>query len=204
MIQFSLFLDRKEEKKVLGRIYHLFRLKSLKRRLRFWFTILLLLLVVLSYIPFAKYAREFREIEAQNNINQMINLQQMMIENWLDEKSTTIQSISQLPVVRTLDKEKIKEVLEMYDQNYAEFNGLTFVNAEGISEIDTDGPIGIQLSDRIYFHEAKKGKSYITDVLIGRQSHQPIIIFSSPVFDYDQQFQGVVFGAVRLNTINDA
>lgn len=188
---------------MLEGIHNLFRLKTLKRRLRFWFIFLLLLLVVLSYIPFAKYAREFREIEAQNNIQQTINLQQMMIEKWFDEKSVTIQTISQLSVVKADNKEKVKEALMMYDNNHTEFDGIGFVNAKGLTEIDTSGPVGLDLSDRIYYHEAKKGKSYVTDVLIGRQSHQPLIIFSSPVFDYNNQFQGLIFGAVRLNTINE-
>lgn len=158
---------------------------------------------MLSYLPFAKYAREFREVEAQKNIQQIINLQEMMIENWFEEKSMTIKTISELPVVKAGNKEKTKEALVMYDNNHPEFNGISFVNTNGMTEIDTSGPTGINLSDRIYFHEAKRGRSFITDVLIGRQSNQPIIIFSSPVFDYDQQFQGLIFGAVRLNTIND-
>ena len=39
-------------------------------------------------------------------------------------------------------------------------------------------------------------------MLIGRQSNQDIIVFSSPVFDNEQKFQGLIFGAVRLDTIN--
>lgn len=204
MLQFSLLKRWKGRNEMLEGINNLFRLKTLKRRLRFWFILLLLIFVVLSYIPFTKYAKEFREMEAQNNIKQMINLQQMMIEKWFDEKSITIQTISKLPVVKSGNKEKIKEALEIYDNNLSEFNGISFANAKGLTEIDTtSGPAVIDLSDRIYFHEAKKGRSYMTDVLIGRQSHQPIIIFSSPVFDYNQQFQGLVVGAVRLNTINE-
>ncbi|RUL48800.1 diguanylate cyclase domain-containing protein [Lysinibacillus antri] len=155
------------------------------------------------YIPFTIYVKEFRENEAQNNIEQMINLQQLFIENWFNEKATYIQTASQLPAVKEMDKEKMKEAFESFDHNHDEFNGVVFVNKSGISEIDTSGPIGIDLSDRQYFKEAKKGKPYVSDVLIGRQSNQAIIIFSSPVLDNNQQFQGLVFGAVRMDTINE-
>lgn len=188
---------------MLVNVYNLFRLYSLKRRLRFWLICLILLSLFLSYIPFTIYFKEFREKEAQNNIQQMINLQQLFIENWFDEKITDIRTVSQLPVVKVMEKGKMKQALETFDSNHTEFNGLVFVNTRGVSEIDTSGPTGIDLSDRVYFQEAKKGKSYVSDVLIGRQSNQAIIIFSSPVFDYKQRFQGLIFGAVRLNTINE-
>ncbi len=63
---------------MLGRIYDLLFLNSLKKRLRFWFILLIVLLVGLSYLPFILFGKEYREIEAQNNIQQMINLQQLM------------------------------------------------------------------------------------------------------------------------------
>ncbi len=187
---------------MLARIYYLLHLNSLKRRIRFWFIFLILLFVLLSSLPFLIYGKQFREEEAQDNIQQMINLQQIVIDKWFDERMSNIRTISQLPTVRAGQKEKLKQVLETFDTNETEFTGIVFVNKHGVSEIDTTGPIGIDLSDRHYFLEAKKGNSNITDVLIGRQSNQAIIIFSSPVFDYQQRFQGLIFGAVQLHTIN--
>lgn len=187
----------------MARIYHLLNLNTLKRRLRFWFVFFILLFLLLSFLPFVIYGKEFREAEAQNNIQQMINLQKLTIEKWFDERTANITIISQLPIVREKNKEKMKQVLEMFDHSHTEFNGIVFVNKNGISEVDTSGPTGINLSDRMYFQEAQKGRSFVTDVLIGRQSNQAIIIFSSPVFDYQQKFQGLIFGAVRLDTINE-
>lgn len=185
------------------KIYHLFRLNSLKRELRFGFTFLIVLFVVLSYIPFTLYAKEFREIEAMNNIDQVINKEQMVIDNWFDERMKNIHTLSQLPIVKAVDKEKMKIALKLIDDNYSDFNGIGFINNQGMSEIDTLGQAGMDLSDQRYFLEAKKGKSYVSDVQIERHSNQPIIIFSSPVYDNDQRFQGLIFGAVRLDIINE-
>lgn len=157
----------------------------------------------MSYIPFSLYVKEFREIETQNNIQQMINLQQLVIDKWFEERISDIHTISQLPVVKAMDKVKMQQTLETYDQNYPEFNGIVFVNKDGVSEIDTSGQPGIDLTDRIYYHEAKKGKSYVTDVLIGKQSKQAVIIFSAPILDEKYGFQGLIFGAVRLDTLNE-
>src|SRR4051812_45548669 len=94
--------------KMINKIYRLLRLNSLKRILRFWFTLLILLFVVLSYLPFFLYGKEFREIETQNNIQQIINLQQLVIDKWFEDKSASILTISQLPDVRAMEKGKMK------------------------------------------------------------------------------------------------
>ena len=100
---------------MLHRIYHLLRLNSLKRRLRFWFIFLILLFIVLGYVPFMLYGKEYREIEAQNNIQQTINLQQLVIDKWFEDKVSTILTISQLPDVKAIEKEKMKKALETVD-----------------------------------------------------------------------------------------
>lgn len=188
--------------KMIRRIHHLFRLNTLKKRLRFWFICLILLCVGLRFISLNLYEKEFLEIQAHNNIKQVINLQQLVINKWFEDKSSTIQTLAQLPDVRGLDEEKMKRVLQTFREHNTEFSGIAFVNKQGVSEINTSGPPGVNLSDRLYFQEAKKGHSYVSDVLIGRQSHQKIITFSSPVYDNEQRFQGLILGSVRVDSIN--
>lgn len=156
----------------------------------------------LSFTPFFLFGKEYRENEAYNTIQQVINLQQLAIENWFYERASDVHTISQLPTVKELEKERIEEILYAFNESHPEFDGIVFVNKEGISEIDTSAPAGINISDRLYFHEAKQGRSYVSDVLIGRQSNKDIIIFSSPIFDYKNQFQGLIFGSIRLDMIN--
>ncbi len=133
----------------------------------------------------------------------MINLQQIVINNWFEERKAGIKFISELPSVKNLDLPKMKEEFEIFDKNSPEFNGIVYVNENGITELDTTGPIGIDISDRNYFKEAKSGNDFITDVLIGRESRTQIIIFSYPIFDHNKQFRGLVFGSVPLRTITN-
>ena len=187
---------------MLHRIYGLLHLNNLKSILRFWIILLILLFIVLSYLPFTLYGKEYREIEAQDNIQQTINLQQLVIDKWFEDKVSTILTISQLTVVREMEKGKMQQVVKLIDDQYTEFSHIAFANTQGIIEIDSAGSSGIDISDRPYFQEALKGNSYITDVLIGKQSNKDVIVFSSPVFDNEQRLQGLIVGAVRLDTIN--
>jgi PAS domain S-box-containing protein len=147
--------------KMINKIHHLFRLNTLKRRLRFWFILLILLFVVLRFISLNLYEKVFLQIQAHNNIQQIINLQQLVIDKWFEDKSTTIQAISQLPDVRALDEGKMKKVLETFHDHYTEFSSIAFVNKQGVSEINTSRPPGVDFSDRRYYQEAKKGQGLI-------------------------------------------
>lgn len=188
---------------MINRIYLLFGLMSFKRRLRFMFTCFTLAIVLLVSIPFVYLGKQQQRENAEISIDKMIDLQQVVIESWLDEKLSDIHAISQLPMVRKKDITSMGETLAVFDFNHTEFNGIVYVNEKGLSEVDTSGPTGIDLSDRIYFEKAKNGQSFITDVITGRQSNKPIIIFSVPVFDENERFNGLVFGAVPLYTMNE-
>src|SRR6476620_1568203 len=128
--------------KMIHKIHHLFRLNTLKRRLRFWLILILILFVVLRFISLNLYEKAFLEIQAHNNIQQIINLQQLVIDKWFEDKSSTIQAISQLPDIRGLDEGKMKKALETFHDHYTEFSGIAFVNKQGVSEMNTSGPPG--------------------------------------------------------------
>lgn len=176
---------------------------SLKGRLRFWFISLIALLVILASIPFYILGKSYIREEASLTIEKMINLQQLVIENWFEERMADIRSVSNLPELRGVELSKLNEALHAFYNNHPEFNGIVYVNENGLTEVDTTGPPGLDVSDRMYYQQALKGKAFITDVMIGRLSHEPIIIFSAPVYDYDHRFRGLVFGSVSLATINE-
>lgn len=187
---------------MFSRICLLFRITSLKGRLRFWFICFTALIVLLISIPFVILGKQQKREDANVAIEKMINLQQIAINNWFEERLAGIKSISELPAVKAKDLTKMQEALDVFDDNHSEFSGIVYVNEKGMTVVDTAGPTGLDLSDRLYFEEAKKGNSSITDVLIGRQSKKPIIIISVPVYDYDERFRGLVFGSVTIQTIN--
>ncbi|MGG3802083.1 diguanylate cyclase domain-containing protein [Metabacillus fastidiosus] len=184
-------------------VFRLLRISSLKGRLRFWFICFIILLVLLASIPFVIIGKHTKREEANVSIEKMINLQKLMIEQWFGERLSDIKSVAELPTVKAGKVTEMQEALEVFDRNHLEFTGIVYVNENGITEVDTTGPIGLDLSDRPYYKEAKKGNVFITDVLIGRQSNKPIIIFSVPVYDDKKRFRGLVFGPVSIKTINN-
>ncbi|RHW37674.1 diguanylate cyclase [Lysinibacillus yapensis] len=188
---------------LLNNIFNQLGISSFKGRLRFWFLCFIALMVLFASIPFIFFGKQEKLEDANVSIEKTIELQQVVINYWLQERISDVKSISELPSVKALDLEQMKEVLEAFDKNHSEFGMILYVNEDGISQINTKSTTEIDLSDREYFKEAKKGNSFITGVLIGRQTNSPIIIFSNPIYDSNGNFKGLIAGQVPLLTITD-
>ena len=186
----------------MKRIVKFFNITSLKGRLHFWFLSFLALVVLATAIPFVLIEQHQQREEAKVNFEKMIDVQQVVIETWLKNRKSYVISLSQSPAMKSTNLSK-SELLNAFASNNNDFTGLGYANLDGITEIYTSGPTGLDISDRVYFQEAKKGNAFITDVIIGKISKKPIVIVSSPVYDYENQFKGVVFGSIELTTINN-
>lgn len=160
-------------------------------------------MVLLAAIPFIYFEKKLNQEDANETIEKTIQVQQVFINNWLENRMSNIKALSGQPAVKEFDLELMAIAFEAFDNSHAEFDGVAYVNEHGISEITTNGPTRLDYSDRQYFKEAEKGNAFITDVLIGRQSGAPIITVSNPIFDAEGIFRGLIFGAVQLTTITN-
>ena len=57
-------------------------------------------------------------------------------------------------------------------------------------------------SDRVYFQEAIKGKSYFADVIISRSTHKPIVVHAQPIYR-NGAVDGVIGTSIDLNFLSD-
>ena|GEM_PF-2500191 len=130
------------------------------------------------------------------NFEQTLNIQRIMIGNWFQENADKIKMFSELNSTKDGNVTAIHNNIEVFLSNNPEFYSLSFVDVNGRTNNGTD------VADREYFQQGLRGKSHITDVLYGRRSNEPLIIFSSPIFDYDGNVIGVLFGTVKLTTIS--
>ena len=177
--------------------------QTLQRQFRLWTVILV---VVPSLLIMAIYTINQINIVKQKKlelISQRVDFQRRLIEYWLEERTKDVHTLSQLKSFRTLDEEQMKITLDLTQQNSKEFDSLSFIDRGGLFKISTL-PGGIQFSSAInqpYFQGALAGEAYISDIVIGRNSGLPIINFSSPIYDNEGIFQGVLLGSVRTTKI---
>lgn len=152
---------------------------------------------------------EYRQtIQHQNEeMTHYLNAQSYFFESWLAERSSDIHTIANFDFVKDYNFQKSQKFFQDFKEK-TNFTDLIFVNKEGIVQVDTvteysKNGVSVDVNDRKYFQVAKKTKQpYITDILISKVTKQPIIAFASPILNAQQQFNGVVFGAVNLDIIN--
>lgn len=177
--------------------------QTLQRQFRLWTAVLI---VVPCMLIMAIYTVGQLEIARQKNLELMshtVAFQKRLIDHWLEERAATVHEITEEAAFRNQELMNMNSILQRKQQADQNFDSLSFVNKDGIFEISTLSS-GIRFpsaASRPYFVEAQAGRNFISDVVIGRNSGQPIINFSAPVYDNKGNFQGLVLGSVRTTTL---
>lgn len=179
------------------------KLFKLKNQLRLYFMISLVFLALLIIIPTGFIGKEERVKESQREMDKMLNLQQVFIDHWFEENLADISSIANLPLVKNEDYDEIEIVFKKFKENYSKFDSIVYANAEGVTEVSDSGRSHVDLTGREYYHQTRKGKAYVSEVLTGKKTNESIIIIAVPVYNYEDDFQGLVFGSIHLDTIQE-
>ena len=188
---------------IINKIYSIFRVRSnLAYQLQFWAIVAVILpsfaFIVTEIVREIKHSRE----DAHNYLKQVVILQQETINQWLISRSADIQGIAQLRSVRSLDEQAMEQDFRAIIGVQSDFYNRSFVNRQGHLMISAVGTNGADVSDRDYFQQAMNGTLVISEILQGRLSSEPRIIFAAPIFDYQGEIQGVLTGSVKLDTIS--
>jgi len=177
--------------------------QTLQRQFRLW---TFLLVVIPSLLIMTIYTIGQIHLAKQQNmelIHQRVDSQVRLIDYWMQERAQNVRELSLSNDFRSLDKQQMKRTLDLMQQLDKSFDSLSYIDKNGYFMMSTLST-GIRYSsakDKPYFEAAEAGKEYISDVVIGRNSGQPIINFSAPIYDYAGDFQGLVLGSVKTTTL---
>lgn len=179
------------------------KVQTLGRQIR---VLTILLVLIPSLLVMVIYTISQIKIAKQKNleqISQRVYSQERLIDYWIAERLTDVRKLSQLDDFRRLNHQQMNDTLQIIQQGSKNFDSLSYVDKDGSFKLSTlsTGIKHTSASQKPYFKASLAGKEYISDVIIGRNSNLPIINFSSPIFDYDGNFQGLVLGSVRTTTL---
>lgn len=177
-------------------------LLTLKQRLRFWVSLMIVVLGALILISTSITEARYKTRETRQQLKDAIGLQSTFINRWLENHSTQIGVLSQLMSGRTGNKDEISRMFKSFMLEDGEYTAVLYVDAQGKIVMDSQSPnSGGDVSDRDYFKEAKAGRSFITDVLISKNSNRPFLFISSPVKDETGGFNGLVCGVIHIGIL---
>ncbi len=163
----------------------------------------MLLLPILAGVGFflAHSSRTLQD-QAVRDLNAALSLQQQFIEQWMRERAGDIGYLAADPRVLSLPPQALTVLFLRTVEHASAFSDIVYVDETGLTKADPKRPAGINLSDREYFLAAKRGESYISDVLDSRLTGEKIVVVSSPVADAHGAFRGLVLGAVSLKALS--
>lgn len=178
-------------------------LRTVRGRFRLFSMLLIALPVLTAVLLFGLVIQTRVEDQERRRLARTVAQQATVIEAWLDRQMGDIRFLAATRSARLGDLEHLGMVLEAFDESHADFAGLAYAGPDGRVVESTGEPSGVDIADRAYFQAARRGQSFISDVLTSRSSGADEVIFAAPVLGRDRSFRGVILGAVRTSFLND-
>ncbi|MEK3911304.1 sensor domain-containing diguanylate cyclase [Paenibacillus sp. FSL H7-0331] len=180
-----------------------FRSRTIKQHFLIWsVTIIVIFGLFINAAFYWIYTNNIHE-EVNEQLAEKLTLQSLYINRWLDERSADIYQMSQKQDVKEVNIDHMQNDFVTFINNQSEFGNLGFVNKDGdilVSAMRQQTRMNVK--NQVFFEQAIQGKMYISKVVFPRITGDPIIVFSSPVYNVDNELQGLIYGSVKLGTIS--
>ncbi|MDQ0114928.1 signal transduction histidine kinase [Paenibacillus harenae] len=174
----------------------------MKARMRFLGISLVLMVGLLTILSYSILEYQETKKDQINSMSKDSAIQRTAIDSWVAARASEIRNLAHLQSTIELEMDDIQSNLTYFASQQQEFEAVSFADKEGIVEFSTMNQIGAYFSERTFLEEAAKGNEYISNVLLGNVTRQPMILFSAPIMSGSNQFKGVIYGTVTLKTID--
>lgn len=175
--------------------------QTLQYQIKLW---TVLLIIVPSLLIMTIYTVGQISLAKQQNlelIEQRVHAQKRLIDYWMEERVENIRDLSRAEAFRTLDESQMERTLYFKKQLDNYFDSFSYIDKKGYMKISTVEQRNSSTTDNPYFKAAKARNSYVSNVVIDPNNNQPIINISSPIYDYNGDFQGLILGTIKIITL---
>lgn len=190
-------------------IHRYLKLHSIFSRFFFWIVVFVTLTSLLYLITYVIVDKNNRINKAEEELTYSLSNQRLIVDNWIRERREEVRLLTSFSVTKAADIDIMATRFQYYHDFYSQINSIVFIDKDGYVNIDTAHPDvilkdkKIHLAERSYFAEAERGKEAVSDYRAPSLGQERVLIFSSPVKNEDNIFNGVVFSAVYLTKVND-
>src|SRR5690625_2717470 len=190
---------------LLHRKLHLNKLAS---RFLFWTFLLVFFTGVLFITCFITIDRHQLFKDAKEQLDISLQNQQLLIEHWATDRLDEVRLLAHHTTSHIDPTEDIYQQILQDKEFYDQVHSFVFIDKNGYVKVDTAASETVKilqeinLSDRDYFIDGKQGNEHVFNIVL-HNNKAPSIIFSTPVFSKNKEFQGVIFSAVLLSKLNN-
>lgn len=153
---------------------------------------------IFSYVQ----SKQVLERSVFTTLEYLIDAQKNAITNWSVNRKDFLIGLANNDRIRSMDYEIARIILEndlIMDKN---FRTILLVGTDGKIKVEPFKPssTGTYIGDRMYIQKALKGETYISDVLLSRNTNEPVLCIATPVMQ-KHKVVGVLFGVVKIEVI---
>lgn len=176
------------------------KFKNLREIVLVWFMCLVFLHIAVFLVLESYYFDHSFRALTYSKLEELASKQRNFIDYWLQEKHNNIKILAQSQSVWKENRSEMEKEFRLILSTHLDYTSIAFINEKGIIVLNPKHKEGIDVADRPYYQAAKKGKDYISGVVIARDTKKPVIVFSVPVWK-NNSFRGAIIGTVSLDRI---
>jgi methyl-accepting chemotaxis protein len=165
--------------------------------------------IFITVVPLAIVV-SFVLIQNQNTLRETVTTEMQTTANaegrafssWLQSQVETMNYLSQLPTVRSMNKSQYEITLVNAGKDFSSFGLFYVIDASGMQVYKTDNSILTNLGDRDYFKKAMQGESVIGDAVVSKSNGKLLIPVAAPIKDNTGTVVGVMAGSLYLDSLS--
>lgn len=138
--------------------------------------------------------------DQSEQIRQTVVAQREFIYQWRDERFADLRFLAELIGPDPGAPRRRPPELSLFLGSEDEFASVAIYGGDGYA-IDDEERRGVYIGDRAYFKRALRGEEALSEILIGRLSRVPIVVFARPLFEGDERIDRVLVATVPISTI---
>ncbi|MCQ4859706.1 diguanylate cyclase [Desulfovibrio desulfuricans] len=184
------------------RLMSIFRFDTIRGRIRAYTIAIVCIPITIAALFFIFFQQERLIENEKKQLAEILGQNKNTIKAYVDVCFQDVLFLTKVIKAHRSDMESAAKEFSDYDESHTGISAAVFVNAQGISEIDSMGKPGLYGGDRYYFKQAMMGLSAITTGIKGRVSGKPVCMFSMPVTNQAGEFDGVVFLSILVGELD--
>lgn len=177
--------------------------RSVSGRIRLFSGLLVGVPVLFATVVLFVFVRSTILESGERGLAEQAASHKVFIDEWLRERSSDVKFLAETEAVRKGRLGEIRNLFTLYNESHGDISAVVMTGPEGRTVIDTTSDISVDVSDREYFIKGRAGEPHVSNVIVGRTSGKPIILFSHPITREDGSFGGVVFIPAQLTAIDE-
>ncbi|WP_232035655.1 PAS domain S-box protein [Methylomusa anaerophila] len=154
--------------------------------------IMLTIIILIASYTFVEW-KDY-EKTSFNSLDTTITVQQSSLNEWITFRLNAIRLLASLAVM-TQDRLGLSKVFQLFLQQYSDFSSIMFVDTGSVLVANAGIPVPPDLVQTL-------SRQAAGDVGVGKLYDEPVVIFSSPVYDNNERYTGTIIAATKAKYLS--